>query len=290
MTMGFFGGKRPPAAKRRPGPPPERTKKDASDGTRTRLAFVLLERGVLPDPNKVAEAFAFYAAPGEQIRESESDGGGKDEGERSLLSFVGPGNALLMAMMMPMPIPGGEAEGCVQYSLSSFKDGWELPPYEAHLMVTMMGGEGSPVDTLTLFTAFIAALTATSSAVGVYWGNGGATHSREFLLGIAEERETVPRLMLWSGISIARQQDGRLSLLSLGMSQLGLPDLLLTPKAMAPAEAIMTLYDLLAYCLSLGKPIPAGNTVGRTVDERIPVRYVPSPRDRSVKVMQVDGM
>lgn len=81
-----------------------------------------------------------------------------------------------------------------------------------------------------------------------------------------------------------------MSLLSLGMRQLGFPDLLLTPKAMAPGEAIMTVYDLLAYCLSLGKPIPAGNTVGRTAEERIPVRYVPSPRDRSVKVMHVDGM
>lgn len=287
--MGFFGGKRREAVKPCSGPVPTRAK-DKADDTRSRLAFVLLEQGVLPEAQKVTEAFAFYAAPGETIQPAESKEDDKDDGPSSLLSFIGPGNAMLMAMLMPMPIPGDEAESNVRFSLSSFKDGWELPPYEAHLMVTMMGGEGSPADTMSLFTAFIAALTATSSAVGVYWGNAGATHSREFVLTIAEEKESTPRLMLWSGISIAREQDGRLSLLSLGMSQLGLPDLLLTPKKLSPRDAIMTVYDLLAYCLSLGKPLPAGNTVGRTADERIPVRYVPSPRDPSVKVLHVDGM
>lgn len=288
--MGFFGNKRPPASKPRARPAPTRAKEDKSDDSKSRLAFVLLEQAVLPDAKKVAEAFAFYAAPGEQIRQAESTEDDKDDEPSSLLTFVGPGNAMMMAMLMPIPIPGDEAESNVQFSLSSFKDGWKLPPYQAHVMVTMMGGEGSPTDTMSLFTAFIAAFTAASSAVGVYWGNAGATHSRDFVLAIAEEKDPAPRLMLWSGISMAREADGRVSLLSLGMSQLGLPDLLLTPKKLAPGDAIMTFYDLLAYCLSLGKPIPAGNTVGRTADERIPVRYVPSPRDPSVKVMHVDGM
>jgi hypothetical protein len=285
--MGFFGGKKNRAANPRSGPAPAKRKEDKGDDTRSRLAFVLLEHAVLPDPKKVVEAFVFYAAPSEQIRMEQDEGSEKTTS--SVLCFSGPGNTRLMAMLMPMPIPGGEAESNVRFSLSSFKDGWELPPYGAHLIVTAFG-EGSPVDTMSIFTAFIAAITATSSAVGVYWGNAGATHSREFLLTVAEDKEPAPRLMLWSGISIAREQDGRLSLLSLGMSQLGLPDLLFTPKTLSTGDAIMTVYDLLAYCLSLGKPIPAGNTIGRTADERIPVRYVPSPRDPSIKVLHVDGM
>lgn len=286
--MGFFGSKRRPASRPRSQPHPSQPADEASDDTRGRMAFVLLAEPVFPDPQKVISTFAFYADPGQQLRlEQDDDADGKTS---SVLCFIGPGESRMMAMLIPMPIPNGEAEANVRYSLSSFKDGWELPPYQAHVLVTLMGGDGSPVDTMSLFTAFIAAFTAASSAVGVYWGNAGATHSRDFVLTIAEEKETTPRLMLWSGISIARQEDGRMSLLSLGMRQLGFPDLLLTPKAMAPGEAIMTVYDLLAYCLSLGKPIPAGNTVGRTTEERIPVRYVPSPRDRSVKVMHVDGM
>lgn len=288
--MGFFGGKRRAETPPRSGPAPVRSEAKTSEGVKSRLAFVLLAQAALPAATKVAEAFAFYAGPGQAIRVADDPGNDQDGEPASLLSFIGPGDAMLMAMLLPMPIPDREAEENVRYSLSSFKDGWELPPYEAHLVVTMMGGTGSPADTMSLFTAFIAALTATSSAVGVYWGNAGATHAREFVLAIAEEKESAPRLMLWSGISIAREEDGRLSLLSLGMRQLGLPDLLLTPRTLPPGDAIMTVYDLLAYCLSLGKPIPAGNTIGRTADERIPVRYVPSPRDQSVTVMHVDGM
>jgi hypothetical protein len=287
--MGLFGGKRYQESGSRSKPAETPAPKGGSDDTRSRLAFVLLEQAIMPDPTKIAEAFAFYAAPGQQITEE------RDEDEEketpSVYCFAGPGNARLMAMLIPMPIPNGEAEENVRFSLSSFTGGWKLPPYTAHVMVTMMVGEGSPIDTMSVFTAFIAALTATSSAVGVYWGNAGATHSRDFVLTVAEEKENAPRLALWSGISIAREKDGRLSLLSLGMRQLGMPDLLLTPKSgMPPGDAIMTVYDLLAYTLSFGQPIPAGNTVGRTADERIPVRYVPSPRDRSVKVMHVDGL
>lgn len=285
--MGFFGSNRRQTSQPRSRPAPTRPKKGGSDDTGPRLAFVLLEQAVLPDPQKVVEAFAFYAGSGEQILATEREAGEK---EQTMVSFTGPGSALMMAMLIPMPIPNGEAEDNVGGSLSSLKDGWTLPPYQAHLVVTMMGGEGPPAATMATFTAFIAAVTASTPSVGVYWGNAGATHSREFLLTIAEEQDPVPRLMLWSGVSIARQEDGRLSLLSLGMSQLGLPDLLLTPKAMSPGDAIMTLYDLLAYCLSIGKPIPAGNTIGRTAEERIPVRYVPSPRDGSTTVMHIDGM
>lgn len=289
--MGFFSSKRRPASRPRPQATETPAAAGDSDEARSRLAFILLEQAVMPDPAKIAQAFAFYAAPGHQITEESSEEADDAQTDApSVLCFVGPGNARLMAMMIPMPIPNGEAEDNVRFSLSSLKGGWTLPPYAAHVMVTMMGGEGSPVDTMADFTAFIAAITATSSAVGVYWGNAGATHAREFVLTLAEEQETTPRLMLWSGISIAREEDGRLSLLSLGMRQLGLPDLLFKPIVMAPGEAIMTLYDLMSYCLSLGKPIPAGNTVGRTADERIPVRYVPSPRDRSVKVLLIDGM
>lgn len=289
--MGFFGGKKNQAPRPRSGPAPARAKEGKSDNSKSRLAFVLLEQPVLPDPQQVVEAFASYAPPGEQLQEAKGEEGDDKGKERALLSFIGPDNAMLMAALMPMPIPNGEAEDNVRFSLSSFKEGWKLPAYQAHVMVTMMGGAGSPVATMATFTAFVAAVTAASTAVGVYWGNAGATHSREFLLGAAEEKDSPVRLMVWSGISIAREDDGRLSLLSLGMSQLGLPDLLLTPKkSMSPGDAIMTVYDLLAYCLSLGKPIPAGNTIGRTADERIPVRYVPSPRDPSVKVMHVDGM
>lgn len=70
-----------------------------------------------------------------------------------------------------------------------------------------------------------------SNAVGVYWGEAGATHDPKFFISVAQDQDPASRLMLWTGVSIGRERDRRRSLLSLGMQQLTLPDLLLiAPK------------------------------------------------------------
>jgi hypothetical protein len=143
-------------------------------------------------------------------------------------------------------------------------------------------------DTLSLFTSLLAAVTKTSNAVGVYWGEAGATHDAKFLMSIAEDRDLDARLMLWTGVSTAREADGRLSLLSLGMNQLNLPDLLIIAEKSGGNEALGTFFDFLGYVSKLGKPLPEGDTIGRTENERLPVRYVPSPLDPSKKVWRVE--
>ena len=94
--------------------------------------------------------------------------------------------------------------------------------------------------------------------------------------------------MLWSGVSIAREKDGRLSLLSLGMEQLNLPNLLVVAQESSGSVAIETMFDLLAYVAERGQALAEGDTVGRTDDERLPVRYVPSPVDSAKRVWRVE--
>jgi hypothetical protein len=95
-------------------------------------------------------------------------------------------------------------------------------------------------------------------------------------------------MMLWSGVSIARENDGRLSLISLGMKQLNLPDLLLIASKSSESVALETMFDLLAYVAEIGEVLPDGDTVGRTEDERLLIRYVDSPIDSSTKVWRVE--
>jgi hypothetical protein len=94
--------------------------------------------------------------------------------------------------------------------------------------------------------------------------------------------------MLWSGVSVARQKDGRLSLLSLGMKQLNLPDLLLIGGPSGANAAMATMFDLLAYVAQRGAALPDGDTVGRSAHEKLPVRYVSSPLDSTKKVWRVE--
>jgi hypothetical protein len=190
---------------------------------------------------------------------------------------------------MPVPVPNGEAEDAVRFSLSAIGTGWELPAHKAHLIVSMQSSDStSSIESLSCFTSILAAVSKVSNAVGVYWGEAGATHDAEFLISTAKEPGVIPRITLWTGISVAREPDGKLSLLSLGMKQLDLPDLLLVAPFSASSNALRTMFDFLGYLAELGKPIPEGHTVGRTADQRLPVRYVPSPIDAGKKVWRVE--
>jgi hypothetical protein len=95
-------------------------------------------------------------------------------------------------------------------------------------------------------------------------------------------------MMLWTGLSIGAEPDGRMSLLSLGMKQLQLPDLLLVARKSEGNAALGAFFDFLGMLAKFGKPLPEGDTVGRSAAERLPVRYVPSPIDAAVQVWRVE--
>lgn len=251
------------------------------------LAFVLLSKPGLPSAEEVVRAFPSFALEGQrlQIQSSDTEGLGND-----ILEFDMGECGTGFVAAMPVPVPNEEAEDEVRFSISALGTGWRLPPHAAHLVVTLGGSESlSRIAILACFISFLAAVTKASHSVGVYWGNAHATHDPAFFLSIAQEKGLTSRIMLWSGVSLAREPDGRLSLLSLGMEQLNLPDLLLVaPKSMSGNDALETFFDLLAYVADRGKRLPEGDTVGRTADERLPVRYVSSPVDAGKQVLRVE--
>ncbi len=87
---------------------------------------------------------------------------------------------------------------------------------------------------------------------------------------------------------MVREKDGRLSLLSMGMEQLALPNLLLIFGKRTESVAMETMYGLLDYVADIGKPLPEGHTVGRNNAEQLPVHYVKSPVDSMKEVMRVE--
>lgn len=255
--------------------------------TNMNLAFVLLAKPSLPKSEDVVRAFTLFGRKEQRLglRETQT----KTPTKKDILEFeVSSGETALVAMM-PVPVPKGEADDAVRFSISALGTGWKLPAHKAHLIVSLQSTDSSSlVENLSCFTSFLAAIAKASSAVGIYWGEAGATHAAEFFISTAQEPGLVPRITLWTGVSVAREPDGRLSLLSLGMKQLNLPDLLLVAPKSAGSDALATMFDLLGYIAQLGKPLPEGDTVGRTADERLPVRYVPSPLDSSKKVWRVE--
>ena len=274
--MGLFSWSRRPKAR-------------ASVGSRQHmnLAFVLLREAKLPDPKALADAFLAFAEPGDSLQIESHDVGADEQGK--VVSLRLKTGASCMLALMPVPVPKGEADDGAKFSLSAFRDGWTLPAHAAHLVVTYHDRDVEPaVIAVSRFTSVLATVAEVSGSVGIYWGGSGATHDAEFFASVAREQGIIPRIMVWTGISIAREGDGRLSLLSLGMAQLSLPNLLLVSGEESADSALEVMFDLLAYIAERGKPIREGETVGMSEDQRLPVRYVESPVDPGVKVWRVE--
>jgi Domain of unknown function (DUF4261) len=192
-----------------------------------------------------------------------------------------------IATLMPAPVPNQEAEAAAASSVSAMGTrGFSPAPHVAHLAVVSLSPKASPVERLLRHTRVVAALTKASHAIGVYEGNARATHDPAFYVDVVANGPDLP-LMLWNGISLAKTPD-TVELLTLGMAQLGFPDLLLVGPAGQGNDALLFAFNLLGYVISRGGPIPEGETVGRTAAEKLPVTYVPSPIDPAVRVMKVD--
>ncbi len=238
-----------------------------------RLAFVLTERPGLPSAGAVAQAArAYEGLEGLSPRDADKD---------ALVVSLGTGEALVSAM--PAPVPKGEADAVVRHSLSSLR-GWTLPPHAGHLVVASLGTEDRSLAALTRFTRLVAAVSGAANGVGVYWGAGPVTHEPEFFSALATDELPV---VLWVGASLAPAAGGRVEVLSRGLKQFKLPELLLT--APAPSnDAVGFFYDLLGYVVRRGAVPRPGETVGRTAEEKLEVRLAASPVPGEAKVWAVE--
>ena len=147
------------------------------------------------------------------------------------------------------------------------------------------------MDSLKRFTWLLAATAEAARAPAIYWADSGATHPTDFFVGVTCSDDPTALMLVWSGVSIASDggKPDRMSLVSLGMSQLGLPDLELSvPRSLEKRRALDRLYALLGYVAVRGAPIKEGDTVGRDATERLPVRYVKSPLDPAKTVWHVE--
>lgn len=259
------------------------------EAPKTHLAFVLLASERLPAEQALLTSFSKYSKEKHRLSiNKEGDASASEDEKKNVMALRIEGVGSGFIGLMPRPVPNGEAEASFKFSVSSFSEENKLSDHSFHLIVTLGIAEGcKPLDSLMAFTSLLAAITEATESVGVYWGNAGATHTRDFFLSVASEHEITPRILLWNGISRAGEKGKKMSFLSYGMNQLGLPDLYLVCNASEGGTYIGRFFDLLAYIADRGEAIPAGDTIGATEDERILVEYVKSPADNKKAVLKI---
>lgn len=196
----------------------------------------------------------------------------------------------VLAVPVPVPVPHGEADEAAAASLGRVGVDAPFPAHGGHVVVVLTdpSGELSRTQGLARLTRAAAAVIEATGALGVYWGAGGVTHEAWFFLeqarGLSGDDLALP---LWSGVR-RREAAGRIELVSLGLRQLGLPELLLTAPAGQRHEALAWFVDLQAGVVKDGQPLREGERVGRSDAERLTVRYETSPLRDDEEVWRVD--
>jgi len=244
------------------------------------LAFILLAEPVELDPARIRSALA--KAWDEPIAVSEGTG------ETGVAAFsIGETDSFFL-MPVAAPIPDNEAEAMAEYSVSSLGTGWQPRAHESHLIATLQEGDTeTALRRLSRFTRLLAGtIDSVDHVLGVYWGDAHATHDPDFFRDIAMDDTLLP-VHLWNGVSFAGDGE-RVSLLSLGMAQLGQPDLKLTGPRSDGNAVIAYFFDLLSYAASRGQAIAEGETVGRSAGEKLVVRHEPSPLAEGRTIWCVD--
>ena len=252
----------------------------------TRVA-ILTRDAVLPDRSSLERA----------LRSHHLDAHSLEAG------LVELGGAKVRLSAVSGPVPNAEADTSAFLSLSAVNGRWRLAPHQAHLVLTLEGAMSAPapgllgrlsgatraatsLERLTHFTKLAAAVTQATGGIGVHWSAGPVTHSPEFFAELA--RSSPLPLPLWLGVSLTPEPGGRQSVLSFGMQQLSLPDLLLTgPGGDELPDTIDFFFSALATVAEAGVAPRDGDSIPRSLLSRPRVSYGVSPVD-GARVWKLD--
>lgn len=252
------------------------------------LAFVLLKgsllkKAKLPDATSLATAFS-KRMPGLGFHIEPGDKSGTLDGIHS----IGFDGGRVFVAFVPAAIPKGEADEGFEFSIASWSSSFRRPQHNAHLVVTMqLEADLSLLEAQRRFTGLIAGVMEASKAVAVYWGQAGASHPADFFLDVANGDPDM-WVMVWTGVSRARPSPDRVSLLSLGMDQFGIKNLMVNAPGSMGQDLVMNFFQLLDYAIQRGDAIPEGDTVGESETQRLRVKYEPSPIDPSQTIWRID--
>jgi hypothetical protein len=254
-------------------------------------ASVLTQSAALPSRSALEAA----------ARELEVELAWSESGSGLSLGLCG---ATMKVVAVPGPVANAEADTSAFLSLSAVNGRWRLGRHAAHLAISLQGPmqvkaaglrnrftgalrSATTLERLSMFTRAIAAVTRAAGGLGVHWAAAPVTHAPDYFTQLAKET-TLP-LPLWVGVSLTPEPGGRTSVLSFGMKQLGLPDLLLAgPGGAELPDTVDFFFSALATIAERGRAPEEGETIPRSLLSRPKVSYATSPVESAVRVWKLE--
>lgn len=249
------------------------------------LGFVLLK-----GDTSLPEVVAHLTGAGVSV---DADQAGGTQDDTTVFCHLG-GHALSVSLF-DAPVPDQEAENLAHPLF--FPGAQErLAGYDRHLVVARLGTLSEPEvgvhDVATALAAIKAHATVTAhllglkQAVGVYSGRVGTTYAPEVFRGAV--LEDAPRSVYVAPTWLRHgERPGTVTSYTFGLSDLGLAELQVTDTRLDAEEVFVYLSDITEYILS-GARIRAGETLGRTNEERLPTRWAPWLVDAEVTALQIE--
>lgn len=244
--------------------------------TTTHVSFVLLPQRAGIDGAQVSQSHRnlFSAAALCETKDKET------------IELRSGGDVISLASMMPGPVPHGEAEDFAAYSYGTIIGAPTVGPHLAHVIVVSTAPRLSKIDALSSHLRHTASVADALGAVGVYDGNAGATHLAPLYID-AIRNDELPSVLV-TGVSLAKDSDTKVSALTKGLQRLDLCEFLVTIPISSLEADIGYLFDLVEYVVKRRNQLGDGETIGRTQEERIRVKYCPSPVDPTLQVATLD--
>ncbi|MEM7164152.1 MAG: DUF4261 domain-containing protein [Planctomycetota bacterium] len=155
-----------------------------------------------------------------------------------------------------------------------------------HMVVLLKESKSDPCEKSLLLTRLTAVLGEGLGYLGVYWDSATMVHSAAAFSAAAKEMSTkeLPA-NLWISFRIVENDDATHTLFTTGLDALGHMEIEVPASTADPTTLEGWAYNVAHYLLKDGEKIEDGESVGRSDEEKVTVRHVPSMFDSARKVM-----
>lgn len=196
-----------------------------------------------------------------------SDSGGDDEA--SVIDIAGHEVAIAF---MSVPIPWGDIEGTAKYAYNWSKVLTDLEDHTGHAIVSILAGEGSPVERFMLRSKVLYSMLATSNAVGVYQGGQSLLVKRGQYLGTMDKLgpDDLP-IQLWIYIGLKEYKSANCAY-TYGLTAFGKKEFEIINSNLSLEELYSLLLTFSSYVITRNIVLKNGETIGYTPEHKIALK------------------
>jgi hypothetical protein len=164
-----------------------------------------------------------------------------------------------------------------------------LKNHPSHIMVAVMGEEGSHLERNILLTKLLAAAAKTFDVGGVYWAYGSVVVSPAQIQKIAESASADdPPVFLWINFHRHKLSDSTFTLVTEGLEYFNCMEIEVINSKEDPKKILEKVVGVAKMTL-MGEVIKDGDSVGtENINERIKTHHARSVRDKSKTVLKID--